>query len=296
MMIARKKNRRWLLIIFFAKVTERLTNISFMPGRWSRIAEEEKRKELTQLYVRENKTIAEVSILLGIGESTVYDRLLRLEIPPQRELKPRYNNQRTDISLPKKYSSALAEFIGILLGDGHITPSQVTVTLGKKDRYAYYVSTLMYSLFSISPKIIFSENGDCIVYFGSTRAVRWFLNMGLVFNKVKNQVDIPQWIFSKPEFIKSAIRGLFDTDGSVYKIRFGMQISFCNHSLPLLRSVRNMLISLGFTPSAISGYNLYLTRRADIDRFFTVIGFKNKKHETRFLNFREFIREKGQVL
>lgn len=257
-----------------------------MARRWTKREENDKRKELVQLYVRQNKSIREIGSLLGIADTSVYDRLVRLDIPSLRAKKAGFNNQRNDVVIPS-YSDKLAEFVGIMLGDGNLTPTQVAVTLGKKDRYADYVSRLMNSLFGPKPKIIFPKDGDSVVYLGSTMIVRWFLKMGLVFNKVKWQVDIPKWIFSEASYMRAALRGLFDTDGSVYKLRWGMQISFCNRSRPLIESVRRMLIRLKFHPSQISGYNLYLTRQDDIGRFVREIGFGNQKHAARLLNFRK---------
>lgn len=257
-----------------------------MARRWTPDEERIKRKELIKFYVRDNKTIGEIADVLNIGATAVYDRLIRLGIHPLRSQKLRYNNRRNDIVIPDTHSPRLAEFIGILLGDGSLTPTQVTVTLGKKDKYADYVCDLIHSLFGIAPKIIFDKNDNLTVYFGSTVAVRWLLGMRLVFNKVKEQVNIPRWILSNKDFMRAALRGLFDTDGSVYRLRWGMQISFCNRSRPLIESVRTMLLKLRFHPSRISGYNLYLTRKEDTDRFFKEIGFKNRKHIYRFLEFK----------
>ena len=100
-----------------------------MPAQWGKKEEEKRRKELLRLYVRENKTIREAAHILRIGESTVYDRLVRLGISSQRFKKARYNNVRRDIVIPRRYSSELAELIGVLLGDGHLSSTQVTVTL-----------------------------------------------------------------------------------------------------------------------------------------------------------------------
>lgn len=256
-----------------------------MAKKWTSKDEREKRRELLELYVKKNKTIGEIAKMLHCGESTIYERLVRLGIPSLRSQKPRYNNIRSDIILPKKYSKDLAEFVGVLLGDGHLTPTQVTVTLGKKEKYVEYVACLMRKLFGVEPKIITSKRGDFTVYIGSTTIVRWLMAMGLVFNKVKAQVDVPSWIFSKKDFIKGAIRGLFDTDGSVYQLRFGIQLSFCNRSRPLLHSFRSMLAKLGFHPSMVSSHNVYLTRRGDIQMFFQEIGSNNTKHTKRFSNF-----------
>ena len=146
-----------------------------------------------------------------------------------------------------------------------------------------HVVKLINNIFKISPKIIKSKLGYRIVYFGSTDIVRWLLSMGLIFNKVKNQVDIPTWIFSKKNFLKRFLKGFFDNNGSIYKLKFGIQIAFINRSLPMLESVRRALISLGFFPSQISKFRVYLTRREDIIRFFNTVRPSNNKHLERFL-------------
>jgi hypothetical protein len=118
-----------------------------MARRWNTKEEKEKRKELKSLYVKQNKTIGEIAKILHICESTVYDRMIRLGIKSLRHKKPGYNNKRNDITIPNKYSNKLAEFIGIMLGDGHITPTQVTVTLGTKEyEYVIYVAGIMKDL------------------------------------------------------------------------------------------------------------------------------------------------------
>lgn len=256
-----------------------------MGKRWIKKEELQKRNELLKFYIKQNKTIGEIAKILKIGESTVYDRLLRLKIPVNRQSKTGFNNIRKDIVIPNKFSEDLAEFIGALLGDGHLTSTQVTITLGKKDEYADYVMGLMNNLFEAKPKKIILKNGHIVIYLGSTRLVRWLVSMGLVFNKVKAQVDIPKWIFTQKNFMKSAIRGLIDTDGSVYKLKFGTQISFTNKSKPLLFSARRILKELDFHPSVVGEKNVYLTQRRDLIRFFKEIGFNNKKHKKRFLEF-----------
>ncbi|MBI2068569.1 MAG: hypothetical protein HYT67_00450 [Candidatus Yanofskybacteria bacterium] len=256
-----------------------------MPKRWSIIEERVRKLELVKLYIKENKTIGEIARGLGLGESSVYQRLLRLGIKPIPFKKKTYKNINYNVIIPKIYSEKLAEMVGILLGDGHLTPTQVTVTLGKKDEYTGYISDLMTSLFNVKPKTSVTKEGHYIIYLGSARLVRWFLKMGLCFNKVKNQVDIPPWCIRRKNYMINTIRGLIDTDGSVYKLRFGTQISFCNRSLPLMKAVRTMLIRLGFKPSKISSHNIYLTRSGDLLKYYKEVGFNNKKHEKRFLEF-----------
>ena len=76
-------------------------------------------------------------------------------------------SHRKKVVLPK-YSSELAEFFGIMLGDGHLSDYQVTVTLGTKEMaYAEYIVTLMAALFGPRPKIAICGDGHKTLYIRS---------------------------------------------------------------------------------------------------------------------------------
>jgi len=256
-----------------------------MARAWTRDEKEKYKIDLERLYLAENKTISEIANIYKLSDSGVFDRLVRLNIPTHRNLKKRFNNQRSDIRIPSR-SVTLAEFFGLLMGDGHVSHFQVIVTLGTKElAYARYVRALMHGLFGGVPKISISVLGYKTVYLGSTLLTRWFKQEGMVQNKVAAQVDVPRWIFEKPEYMTAFLRGFFDTDGSIYKLRFGIQLSFTNRSLPLLRSLHRMLELLGYKTSAISVYRVYVTRLPDVVRFFHDIQPANPKHQRRFRAF-----------
>src|SRR3989344_1163767 len=103
-----------------------------MARRWTREEERFYKKQLQRLYIVENKTIGEVAVQLKITETSVFDRLHRLNIKTIPEKKLKYRNQRNDVRLPKR-SARLAEFLGIMLGDGHVAHFQTFVTLGTKE-------------------------------------------------------------------------------------------------------------------------------------------------------------------
>ncbi len=257
-----------------------------MARRWTFTEEAKYRKELYDLYVVQNKTIDEVATILNLPSyQTVYRRLKRLQIETCREKKAHCNNKRTDIKSPI-HSRELAELLGVLLGDGSITHFQVWVTLGTKEMaYAKYVVTLMQEVFGGTPRITIRKTGHKDVYLGSTMATSRLLKEGLVRNKVLSQVGVPVWIFCKDDYMKSFLRGFFDTDGSIYKLRYGTQISFTNYSLPLLASLQKMLKLLRYHPSAISSHKVYLTRIPEIKKFFHEIQPANPKHQARFNKF-----------
>lgn len=265
---------------------ELLYNVE-MARRWTKEEEAILRKELLGLYVDEKKTIFEIGDILGIRWQTVFDRMRRLGIETDKTRKINFK-RRDDIVIPSR-SEHLAEFFGIMLGDGHLSYYQVTVTLGTKElEYARYVEQLFHTLFKVPVKLIVNRKGHKVVYFGSRRVVEWLLKEGLVNSKVKSQVGVPAWIYSQKSFMRKFLKGFFDTDGSIYRLRFGLQISFTNYSFPILEGLQKALQALNYKTSKLTGVNvkrLYLTKRDDIKRFFCEIQPANPKHKRRFREF-----------
>lgn len=254
-----------------------------MARRWTLEEETLYRDELRALYVDDNKTIHQIGRILGIGESTVFKRMQRLGIESTPDSKSNYLNGFKAITIPVERSAILAEFLGIMLGDGHVSHFQTIVTLGTKELpYVEYVRNLMNNLFDAEAAVCVKLNGYRDVYIGSVQLTAWLREQGLVANKVASQVGAPEWIFEKPNYMNAFLRGFFDTDGSIYRLKFGKQISLTNHSIPLLNSLRSMLIALEYKPSKLSAYRVYLTRKSDVDRFFVEVQPANTKHLRRF--------------
>jgi hypothetical protein len=257
-----------------------------MARRWNKEEEKKYYQELFGLYVEKNKTLGEIALTLGLAEQTVFQRLKRLGIKTSPHLKESYLLKPKSVRIPQKYSADMAEFFGIMLGDGHLSHFQVQVNLGTKEiEYAEYVRRLIGRIFKTKPKIAIRAKGYCDVYLGSTVVTSWLFREGLVSNKVKSQVDVPKWIFNDRSFMKSFLRGFFDTDGSVYKLKYGIQISLTNHSRPILVSLHKILFTLRYSSSVVNKHNIYITRRRDLDRFFREIKPKNPKHVRRFKSF-----------
>jgi predicted DNA-binding protein YlxM (UPF0122 family) len=166
-----------------------------MASAWTEKEKKIFKKELHNLYVVKNLTINEVGKELGIAPQTVFDRLKRLGIKTCSERKTKYQNKRTDVFIPKTRTKELAEFFGIMLGDGHVSKNQVMVTLGsKEDSYVEYASELMGCIFKTKINISTRKAGYKDVYIGSVDLSRWLIREGLVFNKVKSQVGVPKWV------------------------------------------------------------------------------------------------------
>ena len=185
-----------------------------------------------------------------------------------------------------------------MLGDGHISPTQIIITLNNNEiTYIKYVKFLIKKLFNATPHLCKTHGKNTTrsnvsdIYVGSVDMVKYFLNMGLVSNKVRFQVDIPKWIKINKKFVVGFLRGFFDTDGSIYKLRFGVQISYTNASIPLLRSTKTLLETLGYHPSKMSrnsktsAFRIYLTKRIELCNFLNKIISANQKHIQRAKSF-----------
>lgn len=256
-----------------------------MARRWTKEEEKFYRSQLNRLYIVENKSIGQIGKELGIAYQTVFDRLRRLDIKTAPKQKLKYRNQRSDIRLPRQ-SARLAEFLGIMLGDGHISHFQTIVTLGTKEfEYVQYVQALMQELFKVKATISIKRSGYRDVYVGSTLITKWLREQGLVSNKVAAQVGVPEWIMGEEKYMRAFVRGFFDTDGSVYNLCFGIQVSLTNKSAPLLLALQDMLRKLGYQVSEVSAYRVYITKRKDVERFFREIAPANLKHRRRFDRF-----------
>lgn len=196
------------------------------------------------------------------------------------------------------FSPFLAEFVGILLGDGGISKRQVVVTLHRYDdkEYSDYVRALAEKLFSVAPGIYKNKKSlaDSIVI-SRTELVQFCVaKLGLkIGNKVRQQVDVPTWIKHKKCYRVACLRGLVDTDGCVINHRYiakgkkycYKKLSFTNSSMPLLQFVFETLSAFGMNPRATkNGKEVRLESQADMKRYFDVVGSNNPKHLNRWLN------------
>ncbi len=195
-------------------------------------------------------------------------------------------------------SVEFAEVTGIILGDGGITNSQLTVTLSSlvDVPYASYVQILFKKVFGETPswrKCVCCNSID--LRLSGVNLVQELERWGFIRgDKVRHQVDLPDWIWSNPEFQKACVRGLMDTDGGCYSHKhkvnglvyknFGM--SFSNKSLPLVLAMAKILTSLGIKFSlARKSTQIYIYSIKEIKKYFQLINSSNLKNITKFNSY-----------
>ena len=185
--------------------------------------------------------------------------------------------------------------MGIVLGDGGISDYQLVITLHHIDDRAYsrFVIRLIQKLFQVVPRV-YHDQKDSVLNITVSRKelVRFCTEMlGLkIGNKVKQQVDIPTWIKHNEKFLTACVRGLVDTDGSVFTHTYTVgsksysykKLAFTSRSKPLLASVYTALTNRGLRPHISQNVDVRLYSIRDMKEYFKMISSHNPKHLKRY--------------
>lgn len=210
----------------------------------------------------------------------------------QHQIHSIHNDPLSFTRAPK--SEQLAEFIGIMLGDGGLTKYQVKVTLHAFDDKAYgeFVRELFTKLFGVTPSVQRRTDSRAIdIVISRIALVKYCVELGLVIgNKVLQHVDIPPWVKKSERYRKACIKGLMDTDGGVINHTYTVngkrylykKLSFTSLSAPLLQSVYETLTSLGIKTRIGSNHDVRIDSKLAVSRYFNIIGSSNPKHLNRY--------------
>lgn len=203
---------------------------------------------------------------------------------------------RKEIKYPTRCVE-LAELIGIILGDGGLSGNhQLVISFNSKTdkEYSEFLEKILRKLFLINCHIhLRKKSNGADIILSSSNLIDFLLKQGLVAgNKIKNQVDIPKWIYDKVQYQKACLRGLIDTDGSLYYHRYNsngknykyLKLCFTSRSRPLLKSVLKILKKLKFE-AYLQGDHVSIYSKAGIQKYFRDIGSHNPKHSNKIKDF-----------
>jgi hypothetical protein len=201
-----------------------------------------------------------------------------------------------EIKKPNK-STGLAEFVGIMLGDGGINDHQVSIFSNYVDDYdyVYFIKNLIKKLFGLNASIYHQKNSKCaMIVVSRVNLVKFCKSIGIkIGNKLKQNLDIPEWIKNNKKFHAPCIRGLMDTDGCTYlechkigkKKYCYPRLSFVSYSESLRKSVYKILSGLGFSPRIRNNRSVQIEKQQEIIKYFKIIKTSNSKHLKRFNEF-----------
>ena len=194
-----------------------------------------------------------------------------------------------------RHSVRLAEFIGIMMGDGGLSRYQAIVSLNSRDdaKYIVFVSALIKTLFGVTPSLYHDPKDHVTnVVVSRSNLVQFLHGLGLpIGDKLRQGLDMPAWIKARRQYTIACIRGLVDTDGCIFTHRYQVngkwyaykKLSFTSASPPLITSVYSFLKENGFNPRVSrGGRDVRLDSIADMRRYFTLIGSHNPKHLKRY--------------
>jgi len=184
------------------------------------------------------------------------------------------------------------EFIGIVLGDGHVgTSNHVSIAFNKRDEEVMKRIENFADGIGVTHDRYYKKNKDGEMSNGvsihlSSRNLNYLLrSIGMTLSKSPANKDkileIPKIIFQSPKsVISSFLRGLFEADGGVTNGR----INFCSKSEILTKQIQFLLLGFGIESRRTARYNkryernyyyLYLCKEAG-DIFAKEIGFISK--------------------
>jgi intein/homing endonuclease len=208
----------------------------------------------------------------------------------------------------------LAEFIGAFVGDGCLseykrsdrekgTIKEVSFTGAWEKDYPYYkdvIQPILMKNFNISGTIKHRKDDDSLRLRIFRQPIFVFLlNLGFNFGPKSNNVVIPEKILNDSLLHKAFLRGLFNTDGSIYK-RYNKQykshskfyseykvIQFKSASKKLIEQVYSILSNLKFNPNNViksrDAWVCRITSQNEVNRFGKEIITNHPYHIKRLL-------------
>lgn len=197
------------------------------------------------------------------------------------------------VNFPKK-SEELAEFVGIMMGDGGITEWQIIITLNSETdgEYAGYVSKLIEKLFKIKPSIKKRDSESVLMLKVSRKnLVNYCKSIGLLIgNKIRQNLDIPNWVKENKTYLIACIRGLMDTDGCIFLERHNIKgKQYCYPRLSLVSASPNLRLSVfkalrefRFSAKIRNNRSVQIEKNNEIKKYFAKIGTSNPKHRNKF--------------
>lgn len=199
-----------------------------------------------------------------------------------------------DIKIPP-LSKELAEFTGIVIGDGGITQSQVMISTNSiADReYGYFIKRLIKKLFAVDASVYFIDSRTVMIIAVSRIKLVEFCNkkLGLhIGNKLKQGLNIPSWIIGNSEFEKACVRGIMDTDGCIFdevhrlkgKSYSYKRLNITSVSSELIKSIFDILDKNGLSPKIRKARCVQIERKENIKKYLQIIGTSNPKHLKRY--------------
>ena len=206
-----------------------------------------------------------------------------------------------NLKFPKLKNHSLAEFIGIILGDGSLgiykcksngkikIQYKLQITCHSIDdlEYLNYVKSLFKKLFGVNFHQSFRKNEKaCDLRIFRKEIIEFFINyLNMNLAPKWNRAKIPK-IFMNKDFKKDLLRGYFDTDGSVVITNNNgtiyPRLEFKISPSPMQNQFIQILGDLGFNFGVYrigkGKVRIQMNGKKELLKWIQNIGFRNPKH------------------
>jgi hypothetical protein len=148
-----------------------------------------------------------------------------------------------------------AYVVGLALGDGNLSNPNgraVRLRIACDTRYPRLISKIAIALKDLLPAnrvSLVATRGNCVnvsVYSNQLEALLGWKALG--GSKQRQNVRVPEWVSGDRTLTISCLRGLIETDGTVYSDRGYRMVMFSSVILNLAQQVKGMFEGLGFKP------------------------------------------------
>jgi DNA-binding transcriptional regulator WhiA len=148
---------------------------------------------------------------------------------------------------------------GIAIGDGNLSNSNgraVKLRVTCDNKYPKLMGRISKSLQELFPEnkvSLYVRKENCTdIYVHSNRLENILGWKALEGSKFNQNVRVPSWIFYEKEYMRNCLRGLFETDGSIYKDRKYTYTNFTTIIHGLSQDVQIMIDRLGYSSTTQS--------------------------------------------
>lgn len=197
------------------------------------------------------------------------------------------------IEIPS-FNPLFTEFLGALAGDGHLSDSNHTYRIeftlnGTEDKYyTEFLKSSFKFLFNIEARVYERESSaNRIDVQAHSKKLHSYLSKYFPTGK-KERLVLPEQVVSK-EFESEYLRGLMDTDGSLFFAKRGTYernsypvIEFKLNDSKFLDQVENIIENLGINPYRASRNKIQINGKEKLEKWNSKIGFRNPNRLSRY--------------
>ena len=202
----------------------------------------------------------------------------------------------------------LAELVGAIIGDGCISYKpkfgqyflEMVGNPKEEQEYMNYLAEILIVEYNFNPSITFRERAIRMKVYSKNFIEFLIFELKLVCNKEKcANITIPLIIINNPLWLKRCLRGIVDTDGSLFLANKGyrkdyptIEISTISRLLAIqLQEVLSKDFRIGFRSFKQKGfqriYRISLNGDVMVDKWFNDIGFSNQRNIRKYKKLKD---------